>query len=136
MGSVRRVRPAREWLARSTGPPYASVSTIGPPHRPSGDARTTQTPRRARATTSGSRAKNERSRGLGGSSGSTTDAAADLAFQCLRDRRDRIVEGGVDERLVGGLEAQSVCEAQLARVEWRTLVAVEKSGADQKRAGV
>src|SRR3954447_16371201 len=129
MGSVRRVRPAREWLARSTGPPYASVSTIGPAHRPSGVARTTQTPRRARATTSGSRAKNECSRGLGGSSGSTADAAADLALQCLRHRSHRVIERGVGERLVGGLEAESVCQAQLARVEWRPLVAVEKSGA-------
>src|SRR4029079_19670037 len=66
MGVVRLVNPARECDAMSSGPPYASVSTIGPPLSPSAVERTTQTPSRSRATSMVGLAKNDRSSALSG----------------------------------------------------------------------
>src|SRR3954447_2980589 len=133
MGSVRRVRPAREWLARSSGPPQASLSTIGPPHKPSGVERMSHTPSSSRATTSGSRAKNGRSRGARWSSGSTAYAATDLAFELVADGSHGIVNHGIGQRLVGRLEAQPVGEAQLVCGEWRALVPIEQGDTGEVR---
>jgi hypothetical protein len=83
-----------------------------------------------------SRAKKSRGSGSSRGSAATADAAARLALEALADVHHGLIERAVGQRLIERLEAQAIREADLVRVEWRTLVAVEQGDGGQPIARV
>src|SRR5579859_3980774 len=126
MTALRAERPRAECAARSSGPAYASVSTMRPTIGPSGDQWTRRLPRRSGATSSDGRSNQARSE-MSGPIGSTAatvlhvEEPGDVGWderpcQVPRHRDHRLAEDPHQDRVVQRLPV-ALQPAGLARVE-------------------